>query len=169
MTDVAEPPSSIEVSISLNLFYSQCFRVIGRLGEMEFAHLLGSDTWIYSRDLNASSHGSGGPFVVIGVARLLLKPSPLILLLSCLGQCRPCRLDDPSLIHLGQSGDDNSSSGHLQEFVLAIQQLSRMSVVHVNLDVRGGPRKSRYSVDTGYGVAGGRRRSNGEERLSSFD
>ena len=48
----------------------RCVRFVGGLGEMELAHLFGSGRWIHRRDLDPSCSGSGGPFEVIGFARL---------------------------------------------------------------------------------------------------
>jgi len=39
--------------------------VVGRLGEMEFAYLFGSDCRIHGLHLDHGCHGSGGPFVLL--------------------------------------------------------------------------------------------------------
>ena len=57
------------------------FLVVNGLGEMEFAYLFGSLLGILRRDLDPSCKGSGGPFEVIGFARLRLKPGPLVFFL----------------------------------------------------------------------------------------
>ena len=102
---------------------------------MQLAHLLGSNRGILWRDFDARSHGSGSPFVVVGFARLCFKPSPLILFLPRLGQGSSGRLDNPSLVHLGQSGNDHSASRDFQKFVFAVQQLAKMCVVDEDLIV----------------------------------
>jgi hypothetical protein len=48
---------------------------------MEFVYLFGSDFGILRRDLDSSCEGSGRPFEVIRVARLRLKPGPLVFFL----------------------------------------------------------------------------------------
>src|ERR1039458_8642259 len=136
-------------------FWLRFFLVVNGLGEMEFAHLFGPDSGILRRDLDPSCHGSGGPFEVIGFARLRLKPGPLVFFLPGLIEGRPGGHDDASVVLLGQSGNHNCTRRHFHEFVFAVEEFAEVSAVDIKLIVCGRTGKSVRAVDTDDGFAAG--------------
>src|ERR1039457_3027431 len=88
------------------------FLVVNGRGEMEFAYLFGSLPGILRSDRDPSCKGSGGPFEVIGFARLRLKPGPLVFLLSGLIGGRRGGHDDASVVLLRKSRDHNCTRRH---------------------------------------------------------
>jgi len=102
---------------------------------MEFAYLFGSLLGILRRDLDPSCRDSGGPFEVIGFARLRLKPGPLVFFLPGLIGGRHGGHDDASVVLLGESGNHNSPRRHFRELVLAAEEFAEMFAVDKNLVV----------------------------------
>jgi len=111
------------------------FLVVRGLGEMEFAHLFGSLIGIHRRDLDPGCRDSRGPFEVIGLARLRLKPGPLVFFLPGLIGGRHGGHDGASVVLLGESGDHNSTRRHFRELVFAAEEFAEVFAVDINLVV----------------------------------
>src|SRR5208283_5140104 len=136
-------------------FWFRFFLVVNGLGGMEFAYLFGSLLGIRRLDLDSSCHGPGGPFVVIGFARLRLKPGPLVFFLPGLIGGRADGHDDTSVVLLGQSGNHNRTRRHFHEGVFAVEEFGEMSSVDIKLVVCGRTGKSVRAVDADDGFAAG--------------